>query len=200
MEQRQWHPFLLTAMLLEVCLKQVLSQVDGDSIEIQRHYEFEDILDENQNSYWVWRSEASELKTLRLEDMDGDHKIFFRLCVQPVNPNKNVTLKIANIRYSNDGPSDTCYVTVNGQFVSVFKTFEKWRSGHEWNVFRHTGQLGQSLSLPLGNHELAIKAKTDKWGVEFDRIIINAENQNFTSPIFCGGGLYDTGARFQGFL
>lgn len=174
-------------ILIGIYAKYGLSQ--SMFVEIQRHFEFEDVLNENQKSYWVWRSEASELKTLRLEDMVGQHKVFFRLCLEPADVTKNVTLRIANIRYSNDGPPDTCYASLNGQIFSVFYTYEKWRSGHEWNVFRNTGQIGRAMRLSRGEYELAIRVNTDKWGVEFDRITVNAENQNMTSNIFCGSGL-----------
>lgn len=176
-------------VLLGLCLVNVWAQINLDFIEIQRHFEFEEILDENQTEYWVWRSEASALKTLRLEDMTGQHKIFFSLCLDPMDPEKNVTVRIANIRYSNDGPEDVGYASLNGQLFSVFYTSEQWGSGHEWNVFRNTGQIGREMALPNGTYELGIKVETDKSGVEFDRIEVNAGNQNALSNIFCGAKL-----------
>ena len=174
-------------IILVLCLNYGLSQTDF--VRIQRHFEFENVLTEDQKSFWVWRSEASKLKTLRLEDMIGEYKVFFRICLDPIDPDKNVTLQIANIRYSNDGPSDTCYISLNDQIFSVFYTFERWRSGHEWNVFRNTGPVSRPMELPPGEYELGLSVNTDKWGVEFDRISINTENQNMTSDVFCGSGL-----------
>lgn len=153
---------------------------------IQKHFEFEDALSPAQQDMWVWRSEASDLKTLRIVDENGVSEIRFQICVKPYNASGNVTLQIDDIRYSNDGPSDNVTVRFNNIAFAAFTTQEQWRSGHEWNVFKNTGDLGPALNLAPGQYFLQVHVRTDKWGVEFDRIRVNAENQDPNSEIFCG--------------
>lgn len=154
--------------------------------EIQKHFEFEDALSEVQQDRWVWRSEASNLKTLRIVDEIGSSEIRFQICVMPYNTSANVTLHIDDIRYSNDGPSDNVTVRFNNIALAGFQTAERWRSGHEWNVFRNSGPLGPSLNLAPGQYYLQVNVRTDRWGIELDRIRVNAENQDPVSQLFCG--------------
>lgn len=166
--------------------------MQGPLVEIQKHFEFEDALTETQQDMWVWRSEASGLKTLRIEDQAGQARIELSICVTPYNrsQNQNVTLYIDDIRYSNDGPSDLVRLRFNNINFANFSTFEKWRSGHEWNVFRNSGNLGPAINLREGRYNLTISVVTDRWGVEFDRIRVNAENQNPGKDLFCGASMY----------
>lgn len=159
------------------------------TFEIQKHFEFENALTEDQSDYWVWRSQAYRLKTLRLEDSNRTHSIELDLCIEPYLDDQNVTLYVDDIVYSNDGPSDLIYIIINGIEIGNFTTEEEWRSGHEWNVFRNSGRIGPSVVLSRGNYLLQIEVETDKWGVELDRIEINAENQDPMGKLFCGSRL-----------
>ncbi|KAL4239841.1 hypothetical protein ACF0H5_000642 [Mactra antiquata] len=161
-------------------------------LEIQKHFEFEDVLGDLQDNMWVWRSEASDLKTLRLEDETGVYTVNLNICVQPYNSTMNITLYIDDIRYSNDGPSDTVIVDFDGINIANFTTIEKWRSGHEWNVFRNSGNVGPALNLLPGQYVLQISVLTDQWGVELDRIRVNLENQDPMENVFCGASLSST--------
>ena len=177
-----------------------LAACQGVRREIQRHLEFEDVLSEGQLrkqkdtpglEYWVWRSEANDAKVLRIEDMTREYSVNIRLCISPEPPFQNVTIRVENIRYSNDGPSDTLYLLLDGKELGIFLTFEKWGSGHEWNVFHETGPIGDVRVLNEGVHTLSLQAVTDRWGVEYDRIAINAENQNPQVRLICDSELIE---------
>ena len=169
---------------------------------IQRHMEFVNVLSDTQLQrqqnnpgleYWIWRSEATELKVLRVEDPARRTSVNFRLCIEPNPPFANVTIRVENIRYSNDGPSDTVYLTLAGRPLGQFNTFEKWGAGHEWNVFHNSDVITNSTRvLPQGQYTLSIQAETDQWGIEYDRITINAENQNELVELFCDSELVET--------
>lgn len=179
--------FAIVLLMFCVTVKMLDAQAP---IEIQKHYEFEDALRQDQDGMWVWRSEASELKTLRIEDQEGLSRVKFTLCVEPYNATQNITLYVDDIRYSNDGPSDNITLIFNGIAFAKFQTLEKWRSGHEWNVFRNSGNLGPALNLRPGRYDLLVTVVTDYWGVEFDRIRINAENQDPNIDLFCGSSVF----------
>lgn len=160
------------------------------TFEIQQHFEFENSLKESQESFRAWRSEASRQKTLRIVDYNRTYTVELDLCLDPYYDEQNTTIFVNDIVYSNDGPSDTVYVRINKENIGNFTTLERWRNGYKWNVFRNSGRIGPSLTLPKGVHTLEIEVETDKWGVELDRIEINAENQNPLSNMFCNATLY----------
>ena len=171
------------------------------SLPIQRHMEFEEVLSRTQLNrqqstrgleYWIWRSEASDLKVLRMEDVARQARVNFILCINPIRPFRNVSIKVENIRYSNDGPSDTIYLSLNGIALGEFVTQEKWGGGHEWNVFHNTGPIGETRELPRGRYTLSVEVETDQWGVEYDRISIDATNQNTTTELICDANLVET--------
>lgn len=158
--------------------------------EIQNHLEFEDVLTDSQDDFWVWRSEAYNLKTLRLEDGNRTHTIELTLCIEPALNDRNVTVVVDDVVYSNDGPPDKLYFSANGIKIGDFTTIEKWMHGQEWNVFRNSGRIGPTLIMSKGNYTINIEVETDKWGVELDRIEINAENQDLKTNLFCNARMY----------
>lgn len=170
----------------------VLQTVDAQSssLQIQKHFEFEDALTESQDDMWVWRSEASNMRTLHIEDQAGVSRIELSICIVPYNTAENVTMFIDDILYSNDGPVDLVKIHFNGINIANFITIEKWRSGHEWNVFRNSGNIGPVLNLRQGRYTLMLTVVTDIWGVEFDRIRMIADNQSPTADMFCGASVY----------
>lgn len=170
---------------VSICVLKSFAQV-----RIQKVFEFEDALTADQNEMWIWRSQASNLKNLRLVDVKGLSGVELTLCVEPLDNERNVTIYIEDIRYSNDGPSDAVKLRFEGVNIASFRTFEKWRSGHEWNVFRNSGGIGPLLLLSKGEYTLGIIVKTDRWGVELDRIKINAVHQHPKQDIICGASVY----------
>lgn len=173
---------IITLVINIVCISSIF-------VEIQRHFEFEDILPVEQDSFWVWRSEASNLKTLRLEDPHRVYLIEVKICINPIDANHDVKIDLDDIRYSNDGPTDSVLVTFNGEPWTDFITYEKWASGYDWNIFRNTGRIGESKYLPKGEYVIGLSVVTDEWGMEFDKIRLNAEYQNTETELFCGGRL-----------
>lgn len=191
---------LVYGIVTVLMLSPVVSQGIVLRKEIQRHLELEDVLSEVQLrrqkntpglEYWIWRSEANNLKVLRIEDMYRQYSVNIRLCISPDPPGQNVTIRLENIRYSNDGPSDTLYLLLNNRLLGIFRTYEKWGSGHEWNVFHNTGPIGEAVDLPEGQYTLSLQARTDRWGVEYDRIEINAEFQNEFVDLICDSELVE---------
>ncbi|KAH3747022.1 hypothetical protein DPMN_181443 [Dreissena polymorpha] len=121
--------------------------------------------------------------------MNRTHTIELMLCIEPYNPNQTVVITVSDIRYSNDGPSDIVYLKINDVEIGNFTTREKWLRGHEWNIFRNSKIIGPSVEVEKGRYVLSIEVETDKWGVELDRIRINAENQDPMKSMFCGAAL-----------
>lgn len=161
-------------------------------VEIQRGEEFEHVLTEDQDGFWVWRSEASSLKTLRLVDFNQTFRVEFDICIEPIEGVEIVTLYLDDIRYANDGPNDTIFVTFEGNYWDEYSTYEKWAHGHEWNIFRNTGRVNETKYLTKGVYVIGVSVETDKWGIELDRIRLIAEYQELHSSIFCGGRLINT--------
>lgn len=162
-------------------------------ISLQRHYEFEDILSDEQlkrtPSLWRFRGQASGNRTLYLIDENENSKylIQFSLCIFPVDTTGNVKFGLDDILYSNDGPSDAVTVTIDRKPLGKFSTEVYPWKGHEWNVFMNSKPIGEKIELKHGIHTLGITVKTDKWGVEFDKIRVTAENQNPDVNLICGG-------------
>ena len=163
------------------------------SHEQQHHLELDKVVSRPQSvgqakAEWRWRSQATNLKTLYIVDpgQDRHFTINIRLCISPASPSKSVDVQVTNIRYSNDGSSDMLYVQIDGRQVGTRLTYAKSSWGHGWNVFRDTMKIGDPFSLSKGEHILSLQAKTDRWGVEFDRIVINSENQNEHLDLICG--------------
>ncbi|XP_053379990.1 uncharacterized protein LOC128548642 [Mercenaria mercenaria] len=165
-------------------------------VEIQRSYEFEDVLSEEQQDYekefWIWRSEASNLKTLRLVDSHKRYRADFKICIEPIEGREIVPMFLDDIRYANDGPNDTISVTLDGEYWDEYSTYEKWAHGHDWNIFRNTGRLTEVKYLNKGEYVIGVSVKTDQWGIELDKIRLIAEYQELESDLFCGGRLVDT--------
>lgn len=176
---------IVLIIVVSICVLKSFAQV-----RIQKVFEFEDALTADQDEMWVWRSEASNLKNLRLVDENGLSAVELTLCVEPLDNKRNVSIYIEDIRYSNDGPSDAVKLRFEGVNIGSFRTFEKWRSGHEWNVFRNSGGIGPLIMLSKGKFTLVIIVKTDRWGVELDRIKLNAVNQHPKQDIICGASVY----------
>lgn len=176
----------------------VISLVSGQ--QLQRYLELEDILSKNQKPqtekpHWVWRSNAINLKTLRIVDQGQQYSINISLCISPNPPSRRVAVQVETIRYSNDGPSDTVTVRIGDNFSGTFRTIERSDGGHGWNVFHDSRPIGKAISLPEGQYTLSLQAKTDRWGVELDRIVINAENQNEHVDLICNSELTESAPR-----
>ncbi|KAL4239840.1 hypothetical protein ACF0H5_000641 [Mactra antiquata] len=180
MEVKDWISACVLLMILMSC-----------TCMVQEIFEFEDALGDDQQSSWVWRSEASGLKTFRITSMEGRTAVSLFLCVRPRGNLKNVTFYIDNIRYGNDGPSDQIQLIFEEVELATIHSYEKWHNGHEWNVLKNTGQKGPLINLLEGDYKLDVFVKTDQWGMELDFIQINSEHQLRSQPIICDAIAYD---------
>ena len=85
----------------------------------------------------------------------------------------NVT--IVDVRYSNDGLSDTIELLLGEVPIGSFRTLEVSNEGKIWNVFRSSGIVGEPISLSAGQHTLMlIMRRADKLGVEIDKVTLNS--------------------------
>ena len=148
--------------------------------------EFEDVLADKQDKYLSWRSEASNNKTLRLVDPNGRLlTAHLTLCVEPKDAKPNVSVLIENVRYSNDGPTDSVIFKLQGNYLGHFNSFLTWENGFGWNMFQNSGQIGQKLFLRKGRYGLTVSARTDIHGVELDTLSIRTEWQHPYLGLVC---------------
>ena len=151
--------------------------------DVQEGYEEFENVNYADEKYFMVRDNASGGKTMRLVDPSGQrYTVVFFLCVWRIDLKKKAKITINNIRYSNNGPSDTVTVTIKPrwqktQHLGEFNT----TVGDNWNVLRNSGQIGKEVYVSRGGFSLLyIQVKTDKMGVEFDKISVTIENQNTT--------------------
>lgn len=86
--------------------------------------------------------------------------------------NSSLTLQVFNIEYTNDGPSDTITVYINGLLVGSFNTRSQSNNGHLWNEPISSGPVG-NITLSSGDRTVKLTAtKVDDHGIEIDRIIL----------------------------
>lgn len=184
---------LFTDMSVKFCII-ILFYVSNvvSYVEIQRSFDFEEALTKAQTEFWVWRSEASNLKTLRLVDNYRRYLVEIKVCIEPAENRSAAKLTFDDIRYANDGPNDFIYVMFENEVWFNYSTYEKWAHGHEWNIYRNTGQQGDIKTLPEGEYTIGVSVTTDKWGIELDKIRLIGEYQKLHSTLFCGGRLIDT--------
>ncbi|KAL4239842.1 hypothetical protein ACF0H5_000643 [Mactra antiquata] len=160
------------------------------AIQTEHSFEFEDVITPNNSQFWVWRSGASNVRTLRLVDEKGIARISLQLCIQSLIQSRPVNMNITNITYTNDGPKDYVMMNLNGVSIANWTTYERCGSGFEWNVPKYSGQLVDSLPLVSGIYNLTISVNTDEYGMEFDKIDVTLDNQRPDTELFCGASLY----------
>jgi len=79
-------------------------------------------------------------------------------------------LDVTDVQYSNDGGKDIIRVLLNDDFIGEFTTDQGNRTGHGWNIIKHSGEIG-GIPLPTGIHHLTIIINsTDDEGVELDEM------------------------------
>ena len=84
------------------------------------------------------------------------------------------SVSVTNVAYTNDGESDTISVTIDETSVGSFQTFGHSNFGHNWNVVRNSGGVGDSVSITSGSHTVRVTATTtDQFGVEIDKVSLS---------------------------
>ena len=92
------------------------------------------------------------------------------------------TVSVTNVAYTNDGGSDTISVSVDGTNIGSFQTVAESNAGHNWNVVRNSGNLGNSVIVASGTHTVRVTATTtDQYGVEIDRVSLLFDSECVTS-------------------
>ena len=82
----------------------------------------------------------------------------------------NCELDVTDVQYSNDGGKDVIHVLLNDDLIGEFTTDQGNRTGHGWNIIKHSGEIGR-IPLPFGIHHLTIIINsTDDEGVELDEM------------------------------
>lgn len=151
-------------------------------------FEFENtVTKKKEDELWVWRSEASGLKSLHVDNSMGKViSVKLELCLKTENKTKkDVTVSIKNLRYSNDGESDQLHFEIDKEHFADFMTTGDSERGHGWNKYRNSGTIGSPVHLKPGRRELVITIKTDDYGAELDYILMKFENQDPAEEVFC---------------
>ena len=131
------------------------------------------------------RTSASGDKTVYL--LDDDYLMFY------LHANSSCNVAVHDVRYSNDGESDTIELLLNRTKIGSFRTRAASRWGRLWNVFEDSGVVGNPVFLSAGqNYSLKLVARrADRYGVEIDQIsldsschlVISAELPKIVSPM-----------------
>ena len=115
------------------------------------------------------RTRASGDKTVYL--LHNDYLMFYLRA----NSTFSCNVVVYNVRYSNDGESDTVELLLNQTKIGSFRTRAASRGGHLWNVFEDTGVVGNPVLLSAGqNYSLKLVAIADRYGVEIDQISLDS--------------------------
>lgn len=108
--------------------------------------------------------------------------LFIDFKVQP--PDKKCSMRISNVRYSNNGLSDAVELYVNETKLGELHTRAKSGGGELWNVFLSTGPIGESIQVTKGIYQLKLYAiNTDEYGVEIDSITLSFNCMNSSENI-----------------
>ena len=92
------------------------------------------------------------------------------------------SVAIQDVTYTNDGGSDDIEVHIDGILIGYFNTTAASNRGENWNVTNNTGMIGENRKINSGPHQLLLKAvKTDSYGVELDKTILNLTCTGITS-------------------
>ena len=95
------------------------------------------------------------------------------------------TVLVQDVAYTNDGASDDITVILDGTTVGSFQTVADSNFGHNWNVVRSSGSVGNSKDIVSGPHSLKVVAtSTDQYGVEIDKVMLTL-NKDCIATIEC---------------
>lgn len=98
------------------------------------------------------------------------------------------SVMVKDVRYSNDGLHDTIEILLDGEVLGSFRTRAASDRGELWNVFVSTDNVGKSLQIPPGEHELQFAVlSTDEYGVELDKstLQLTCEGLNIGEDTIC---------------
>ncbi|XP_071085998.1 uncharacterized protein [Haliotis cracherodii] len=105
--------------------------------------------------------------------------VSFQICL--LSPDDVI---IHDLVYSNDGGSDVISIAIDSDVIGTVNTSDQSGNGFLWNVFRHSGYVGQG-GYSEGRHLLSITVTdSDEYGVELDTIVFGIGA--LTEWTFCG--------------
>lgn len=91
------------------------------------------------------------------------------------------------IKYSNDGDSDTVILKVDGNIVGHFESEAVSNFGNEWRNFRNAGIPVNITSLSKGQHTLGLEVVNgDQYGIELDVTTLTIDyGRNYITSTVC---------------
>ncbi|KAK3612397.1 hypothetical protein CHS0354_031991 [Potamilus streckersoni] len=131
------------------------------------------------------RSEASKPMNRTLLLFKND-VVRLQFCLQ-----RNSFVRVEDLRYSNDGPSDEVSFVLDGQYIGKHTTVVDTNFGQGWNSFHSTGAIGEGKLLPPGRHEINLTVtESDPWGVEVDLVNVDVSDElldysHFLCILYC---------------
>jgi hypothetical protein len=95
-------------------------------------------------------------------------------------PPTDITLHVASLQYSNNGPTDNVTLKVDGEAVDSFMSVDELGTGF-WNTFREAG-LQKGYDLQPGRHSLGLEARsTGDNGIDLDVIVLTVSGPDLTT-------------------
>ena len=137
------------------------------------------IFNEGKEMTVVRRSDASNFRAV--SSRAGD--IFrFQFCLSSAS-----RVRIDDIRYSNDGHSDTfVLLNIDGKEIAKIETVQKFRQGNGWNDFVSLDKPLDYFVAEAGMHILSLQViEADIFGVEIDNIVLSIDNKDDINAIRC---------------
>lgn len=90
-----------------------------------------------------------------------------------LNVTRSCNVEVLDVRYSNDGFSDTIELVLNETTIGSFRTEAVSREGGLWNVFKSSGTVGNPVSLLADQYTLKLFVRSaDEDGVEIDKVTL----------------------------
>ena len=163
--------FLILAMIYITLITAVTANDKTYIIEAQHGY--------STTAQQIYRSAATSGIAVLIKE-NGYLFINFR-----VLHNDTCTMRISNVRYSNDGLSDTVEIYLNGSKIGEIHSRAKSGNGELWNVFLSTGPVGNiNIQATEGIYQLRLYViAADEYGIEIDSINVNIQCKNSSGEL-----------------
>jgi len=90
------------------------------------------------------------------------------------NTTTSCEVVISGVCYSNDGGPDTIELQIDDSSIGNVTTAAVSQNGHQWNIFRSSGTVGNPVTLSEGQHTLKLTViMADEFGVDIDKVTLN---------------------------
>ena len=160
--------------LLTLVLSSYMSSADKFVFEAE-----DAVFDGGREMMVVRRSDASNFRAVS----SGKGDIFrFQFCLTSAG-----RVRIDDIRYSNDGYSDTfVLLNVDGKEIAKIETVQRFRQGTGWNDFVSLDKPLDYFVSSAGMHTLSLQVlEADMFGVEIDNVVLSVDNENDVRVFKC---------------